>query len=365
LLCILCNEIIAEANGITELVCEGCQDEAVSSCEYCGDTGFQHGQISYRDEMLLRRHNIYPRNFFFTEDTNETLCSDCSWHCDCGNSYAIEEDYLDCCQMDSQYVHNYSYRPTMLFHELEDNSLVTSLYGKPGQLFMGVEIEIAKLSLYSSDFVESLNRKQKDFVYLKDDASIGADGAELVTMPATLEAFAEVFPFDELDDVRNLGARSFAYSSCGFHIHVSRSAFSATHLWRFVKFQLNNPALCQFIAQRETSSYATWDYEESERSSLPDYVKGKKSNGRRYLAINFQNAQTVELRYFKGNILKNAILKNLEFVQSVYDYTKNMSISNVMQGGLRESNYHAWLEQHDAYKNLKYFIANSQSQESY
>jgi hypothetical protein len=365
LLCILCDEIINEPYGITELVCEDCQTDAVSTCEHCGMSRFDGNASGYRTEMILGGSNIYVHYFVCTEDTIETLCIDCAWRCECGNAYSSEEEYLECCQYDSGYIHNYSYRPTMLFYEVRENSLFTNYHGRPGVLFMGAEIEIAKFSSVADEFIDSLNTEQKDFVYLKEDASIGSDGAELVTMPATLDAFAKVFPFEELDEARKMGARSFAYSSCGFHIHVARSAFSATHLWRFVKFQLNNPELCQFIAQRETSSYATWDYEESERSSLPDYVKGKKSNGRRYLAINFQNYDTVELRYFKGNILESAILKNMEFVQSVYDYTKDMSIRAVMQGGLSESSYHAWLEQQNAYENLKYFIVNSQSQESY
>ena len=229
---------------------------------------------------------------------------------------------------------------------------------------MGVELEIAKMSALAGDFDSMLSPKSRDFVYMKEDGSLGPDGVELVTMPATLDAFKKMFPFSELDWARLSGARSYAYPACGFHIHVSRSAFTATHLWKFVRFQLQNASLCQRVAQRGENSYASWYYEESEQRSIPDYVKGKKSNGRRYLAINFQNTNTVELRYFKGNILRGAILKNLEFVQSMYEYTRDMTVSDVMTGGLREGNYLVWLDERAAlYPNLIHFLYNDSSKE--
>jgi hypothetical protein len=91
---------------------------------------------------------------------------------------------------------------------------------------------------------------------------------------------------------------------------------------------------------------------------LPSLVKGKSANGDRYVAINFQNHATVELRYFKGNILRAAILKNVEYVQSLYDYTKQLSASEVMtRNGLSEFKYLDWLgDKEDLYPNLIQFI---------
>ena len=126
LLCILCTEIINEPYGITELVCQECQSELVSSCESCGMLRFDGNMSGYRAEMTLARSNIHSYYFVCTEDTGETLCTDCAWHCECGNSYSSEEEYLECCQYDSGYIHNYSYRPTMLFHEVRENGLFTN-----------------------------------------------------------------------------------------------------------------------------------------------------------------------------------------------------------------------------------------------
>jgi hypothetical protein len=135
-------------------------------------------------------------------------------------------------------------------------------------------------------------------------------------------------------------------------------------MWKFIRFQLNNPYLCQRVAQRDESSYASWHFDDVEKRSLPEYVKGTKSNGRRYLAINFQNYSTVELRYFKGNILRSAIMKNLEFVQSIYDYTKVMNVRQVFEGALSEQKYILWLADQHKYPNLVNFLNNGDEGEN-
>jgi hypothetical protein len=120
--------------------------------------------------------------------------------------------------------------------------------------------------------------------------------------------------------------------------------------------------LCQTVGQRQDSSYAHWNYQYRDRMNmgdgLPSLVKGKSANGDRYVAINFQNHATVELRYFKGNILKAAILKNIEFVQSMYDYTKQLTAADVMtRHGLTELKYLDWLDDKtELYPNLIQFV---------
>jgi hypothetical protein len=366
--CSVCIEIIGEEPSVhSDNVCRDCDDTYSNYCHVCNESYYDYDCIGASVIGRIRASGITMLAYSNAQDTGDSICEEC-WHsCDnCGGIYQYDDNAYDCCDRGPSNLYNYSYRPTPEFYEVREDGLVHSHFGAiSGVLYMGIELEIAKMCHHVDDFVSSnRDNAHSTFVYFKEDASIGEDGAELVTMPATLEAFERVFPFDLLDEARRRGARSFHYQSCGFHVHVSRSAFSATHMWRFIKFQLNCPKLCQSVAQREDSSYATWHYEDSERNSLPDYVKGKRSNGRRYLAINFQNHATVELRYFKGNILRAAIMKNVEFVQSVYDYTKNMSFQQVVQGHLSEFHYKQWLYSQDSYPNLRFFLDNNCNQES-
>lgn len=299
------------------------------------------------------------------QDSGEYICADCAYSCpECGSYYHWEDSMLECCRASAESVNYYSYKPMYSYYSMKDGVPVALSNPEIGTLYMGTEIEIEKMRGVADEFMTSLSGKEEQFVYLKEDGSLSSDGVELVTMPSTLDAFKYTFPFNQLDWARNMGARSFAYQSCGFHIHVSRTAFSPTHLWRFVQFQLKNAGLCQFVGQRSENMYASWYYEDSEKRSLPDYVKGKKSNGRRYLAINFQNTHTVELRYFKGNILRSAIMKNLEFVDSIFEYTKHLSVKDVMTGALQEDAYSDWLKSTEGYENLKSFLELGYSKES-
>jgi hypothetical protein len=357
LLCEICTNILEDESLINEHMCSNCEDAYTSFCNMCVSSYMNN---SLADASICWRGNsigIYSTSFVNASDTDEYMCSDCAVSCEnCGEMYAYEDNAYDCCNTGSNAVHSYSYRPTFYYYERSEDIVLSKSRSTPGVLYMGVEIEINKMSEIVDEFIDCCTREQSEFVYFKEDGSLGPDGVELVTMPATLEAFEQVFPFLALDDAREKGARSFYYANCGFHIHVSRSAFTPSHMWKFIRFQLNNPYLCQRVAQRDESSYASWHFDDAEKRSLPEYVKGTKSNGRRYLAINFQNYSTVELRYFKGNILRSAIMKNLEFVQSIYDYTKNMNVRQVFEGALSERKYMLWLADQHKYPNLVNFL---------
>ena len=365
LLCVGCDGVLVEGatSGISTYLCETCEVDFSHSCDSCGYEGLSESLVPWERQRAFSGNSIWLTAFYCAQDTGEMVCHDCVYSCDnCGETYQDEQEYLGCCNSGSDSIHCYSYRPTPYFYVYRDDEVIPLSMYEPGVLYMGAEIEIAKMADLVDDFLENCTRDESDFLYFKEDASIGDYGAELVTMPATLEAFERIFPFDALDAARDAGARSFYYPSCGFHIHVSRTAFTATHMWKFVRFQLMNPGLCQRVAQRTESSYATWYYDEREERDIPEYVKGVKSNGRRYLAINFQNHNTVELRYFKGNILRGAIMKNMEFVQSMYDYTKSLTVRDVMNGSLKERSYMLWLAEQDAYPNLKSFLDNDSNE---
>lgn len=361
LMCALCSEVLdtEDTSVHSTEICAGCDDGHNVWCDVCQEHMYSEDEFTMAQRRIARAMGVRFAVFITANDSGESVCLECAYNCEgCGEYYQWEDNWQACCETNgNRNVHHYGYRPNFKFYSAEGLSLTTAWRAVPGVLYMGVEIEAIKLANLSDFMYGQMNADEKDFIYLKEDASIGYDGAEIVTMPANLQAFESQFPFDALDKVRVLGVKSFAYSSCGFHIHVARTAFSATHMWKFVKLQLNNPAMCQRIGQRDESSYATWYYESTDMGAgLPAMVKGKDSNRRRYLAINFQNQSTVELRYFKGNILRKAIMKNLEFVDAMYEYTKQLSYRDVLSNGLTEEKFLAWVNEQDKYPNFKYYI---------
>ena len=365
LLCVTCRNIMHESTPLNDQICTNCDDQYIRYCDSCGDCYMNTNDTPWEIRNRALSVGMGSNGFIYTNDTGELVCIDCAYFCEnCQESYQDYDEMLNCCDTRSDVVNCYSYRPRFNYYRMSEAYLDITHVAEPGLLYMGVEIEVNKMGgTMADEFIDDCTVEQKGFIYLKEDGSLGPDGVEIVTMPSTLEAFKNTFPFDALDNARRKGARSFYYANCGFHIHVARSAFTPTHMWKFIRFQLQNPLLCQRVAQRDESSYASWYFDESEKRDLPEYVKGTKTNGRRYLAINFQNHATVELRYFKGNILPSAILKNLEFVQSMYNYTKNMTVRQVMDKGLSESKYMLWLDQYGGrYPNLIHFLDNDSNE---
>jgi len=123
---------------------------------------------------------------------------------------------------------------------------------------------------------------------LKEDGSL-SHGFELVTSPMSLQYVQNVFPFEDLRQLAN-------------------------EVW-------------QKIGGRSNSSYASWSNEEADR--MVEYVKyasshgihGLRSNYERYVAINLQNANTIELRFFKGTLRPLSIQARIEAVHAVAEYS--------------------------------------------
>lgn len=392
------------------VACQDCANEVFDFCEGCEAATYMEESNRWMVEstfsqVVARAHPGYgeagatsdplfpPRSFLpsafglgfaprarvRTEDDPYVLtCGGCVTDCveGCGSSFYDAENATECCAMpfscprceehwgseqsareccDSYLMRDYSYSPELRFWTLDGCAPIWDDGARDGTLYLGMELELEKARDGLENFLSNAEESPPDppdFLWTKSDGSLSADGIELVTMPSTYQAFRRRFPFDALEGWRKDGARSYAYGSCGLHVHVSRSAFSASHLWRFVKWQLWNAPFCQLVAQREYSSYAQWSesgrIEEGHYLALPDVIKGKDSNRNRYVALNFQNDDTVELRYFKGNITKESILTKLAFVDSLFVWTKELTVLDCASGALRSPNaYLEWLTGQD------------------
>lgn len=300
-------------------------------------------------------------------NSGEFVCDECGFQCDaCHDWHFSSWGAEDCCNPDRQcdecgdyseteemaemccggrWVHDYSYTPSLQFFSGEDT---VRRYATNGVLYLGMELETENAMDHMDQFYADASEDYGDphFVWAKRDGSLGERGVEFVTMPATLDAFRTHFPFRALERLNANGARSFHTGTCGMHIHVSRSGFvDAPHVWRFVKLQTWNVPMCEMVAQRPSCSWARWTSNgsiEDSDESLPDVIKGKASNHERYVALNFQNSETIELRYFRGNLRTDAIVARLEFVHAMWEYTRGLSVRDVRAGALKAEPFMAW-----------------------
>lgn len=271
-------------------------------------------------------------------------------------------------ESESDYVHDYGFRPRVTFFTADAHGEITSsryatlapagLAGKhsPASLNEGSAVQIPyfgfELEMTRERSPIGVNeaaryiyeRLGSDTVgYMKWDGSVDG-GFELVTHPHTLEAYnSRTELWGVLEHLRENGWRSWrSSSSCGLHIHINNASFvTSGHAMRFLLFVYRNREPLVRFAGRD-SSYARFDYDQFiqsshlvgyddngdaiwRRGSLMDIVKKKSVNEGRYMAVNCQNNNTYELRFFKGNMNSLAVRACLEFVHALHAYTENLT----------------------------------------
>jgi len=200
-----------------------------------------------------------------------------------------------------------------------------------------------------------------DVCYLKQDSSIEGWGFELVTHPHTLHAYENATPlWNYIERLRdNYGARSWDTSTCGLHVHVSRTAFkSGAHTHRFLSLIYRNPREMMKLAGRKNSRYARFDdvYKPDEWG-IPQFNLRDKVHGggmtERYSAVNTNNDYTLELRFFRGNMKREGIMSALELCHASVEYTRNMSVPDVKLGMLKWEWFADWVATNNGlYPNL-------------
>lgn len=231
---------------------------------------------------------------------------------------------------------------------------------EPAATLYGVELEAC------GDYTpQELVAAQKDlFFIMKQDGSIFGNKRnkyELVTVPASLRAhkrlwaeFFEKVDYTKFDTTKDTGN--------GMHVHIGRSAFSKTHLNKFTWF-IVNPAHEDFIllvSERPTKNNL------KEWAPTPNMfgwvskitasqVAASANNGIRG-AVHYKSNKTVEVRLFKGIVSYATVVKNLEFVDSVFEYTRQTPLCQL---SLR--NYLAWLDAtpKNKYQMLKTFFTEA------
>jgi len=226
---------------------------------------------------------------------------------------------------------------------------VTSKY----QRFYGVEVELAT-NKTPKEMID-LQGDPIGFI-LKNDASITGTKSrkyECVTMPLDMVEHRKLWTrfFNNVGDKGDFDVST--QTNNGMHVHISKSLFTKDHLKNFTWF-ITAPEHREFIiqiSQRSQESFDRW-------SGCPSYSAFAK-HSRAYNdcvnqvthirgAVNVGNTRnkpTVEVRIFKGIVSCAEVLRNLEFVDSVFEFTRP-----VKEGGFcnyannNVAAYYAWVK---------------------
>jgi hypothetical protein len=310
------------------------------------------------------------------------ICQDCDYDPDCDHDN--DDDYEpDCDCSDCRYarsgdgrVRNYSYRPVFIPK------------GGTDPLKMGIELEIGGSQTEIVDIVDAIahdirrgnvngisSTDDSKHLYCKDDGSI--QGVEIVSHPMTL-GYARQFPFRRLlDELRD---DCYVEDGYGLHVHVSRAAFQSasgkhspiqTMKW-LLFIQRNKDMLTGYdrLARRPESSWAKFG--NPKRGEIARKAKNDPTSRRqrcncdeyrmqhymsdhcddRYQAVNCNNPDTYELRFFKSTLSPHELYAAMEFVDASVRYCRTVPTFDVLAGrGLSWQRFASWAQRHN-YKAL-------------
>ena len=324
--------------------CPSCYDNWAFYCDHCNSTYDINGTSSY---------TVMGRG-----DWCEHCTNDYASYCDnCDEYYSDDDPSCPACPNETTgKIHSYGYKPEAQFN----GSSSTKLY-------MGFELEMGFPNITDSNtYQQAISKVERledsGVCYLKSDSSIGFNaGFELVTHPHTLGAYEQATGlWDYIEELRTTyGARSWDTDSCGLHVHVSRAAFkSGAHTHRFLAMVYRNPAPMMKLAGRKNSRYARFnDVYVNDEWGIPRFnLRDKIHQGyrtERYSAVNTGNDNTLELRFFRGNMKRAGIMVALELTHALVEYTRDLSVADAKLGMLQWEWFADWVDVNNGmYPNL-------------
>ncbi|MBQ3427998.1 MAG: amidoligase family protein [Clostridia bacterium] len=294
-ICEECGERIWESDSIDGRFCERCFDENYVHCTNCG--------------CIISQNDAY-----YTDDDEEY--HDCPY---CHNCY----EHLDTC------IHDYYYKPEAVF------------YGK-GKRYFGVELEVddgGEDSENAEAILDIANSTGEDRMYIKHDGSLD-NGFEMVTHPMTLDYHMNQMPWQDI--MRKAIRRRYSShqaGTCGLHVHISRKALGDTYedqettiakiLYFYEKFW---DEILRF-SRRTEHQVAQWCKRYGGGISSPKETLEHAKNTQlgRYMAVNLENYNTIEMRIFRGTLKYNTFIATLQFIDEICNVALLLSDAEIQK----------------------------------
>ena len=284
-------------------------------CECCQTLEIFYDMRTWDNRRYCER--CYEDNVYTCEHCDESRWQDDDHDC-------TDDDYDD---NRSGVIHNFDYKPYPQF------------FGS-GKYYLGFELEVESNNNRHND-AEYAQNDLGAHAYMKSDGSLN-DGFEIVTHPHTLDEYQKNFNWQGIKKLSKRGCKSWQTSTCGIHVHVSRTAFGDSvepkyssnewndwvlkrqaHELRFMKLIYDNQRQVERISGR-ASSFARFD----DKGNLVNKVKHGHQRNDRYSAVNTENENTLEVRVFRGSLRPERVLSALEFVHASVEYTRELRVSS-------------------------------------
>ena len=179
-------------------------------------------------------------------------------------------------------------------------------------------------------------------IYTMHDGSLGR-GFEIITHPHTERALYNMPWEDTFKWLIKKGYRSHNASTCGLHMHISRTLFKDAHslarlIYFYDKFRPDIVKLSRrtdSTANRWARAYNSLSTVTRERcEDIVDRYDRNCSHDMRYYAVNIQNSNTVEIRIMRGTLKLETFLADLDFMITTVNNANRMTwddVNNIQQ----------------------------------
>jgi len=231
------------------------------------------------------------------------------------------------CHDCSGLLHSNDYRPPLVLHSATGET--------EARYFLGFEVEVE-----AGEENSAIPPKQiPPWVWCKEDGSLD-NGFEVVSHPLSPRWLREHRGEVEglLAKLRDIGLESYDTSTCGMHVHVSRTAFDGTfHLLKFLEMFYHWGGWTLIVSQRQEELLDRWATCGAAKEDVYRKAKIKaNSHDDRYTAVNLENDATFEVRVFRGTLETLGFFKNLQYVEAVIEFTRDESRRKVTPRQFRE-----------------------------
>lgn len=356
--CDHCHELVSSTETVgSEDWCDDCVEKHATRCERCGDP------VNEETDSMFDVQ---------TDSGVERWCDDCTYTysltcVECGSDVAddsgYEGDYIDSCgnrvndgvicpnclenfvecgecgilvHEDAAHIDDWGdtycpeCAPNNIIHEYH-HTYADAFYNvecdPTPKLYMGIELETETPKRY--EMAEKLlDHIGSDVIECKDDSSL-TDGCEIVTQPCTPSYHLQSGIWREIASTcLAYDATSHDNGDCGLHIHVSRDFFSNGSIHAalvidalFERFEREVTAFTR-RGEVELRTYARYSWvspimnkEATYTEKIAEYNACKRCT--RYEAVNLCNADTIELRLYRGTLKLNTIYATIEFTAAL------------------------------------------------
>lgn len=232
------------------------------------------------------------------------------------------------------YIHGWSYKPTFVYHTLENEQ---------SPLLLGAEIEVAGNTTKQNErsdrnnvvkkciqIINGSDSDKEDLLYSTEDSTVQI---ELDTMPCSLEYHKTMNYKKMFEYLDSEGYKGHDCDNAGLHIHADRKYLGnsvlkqelviSKILYILEKF---NDQICRIA--RRGNTYSKFVGDGNNEKSIAELYKKYRDKGK-YVALNLSHKDTIEFRCFKSTLKYETFILTLEFVQDIINFAKQINIEDI------------------------------------